>query len=138
MVGPVRQTTPQKNNLYEIYAILHESIYCQGTASRWSAERVRAEFPEVDDPDAPEIFTGEMVYPSMIEDYAALRPLREAAELLAAREDWPPLYDLDVLRRNEVHCAAAVYANDMYVERAFSEETAELVPRVRTWVTDEH
>ena len=121
-----------------IYAILHEACYTQGGASRWSAERVRAEFPEVDDPDAPVVFTGEMVYPWMFEDYAALRPLRDAAELLAAREDWPPLYDLDVLRRNEVPCAAAVYAEDMYVEREFSEETAELVPRVRTWVTEEY
>ena len=120
-----------------IYAILHESIYCQGTASKWSAERVRAEFTELDDPDTPVVFTGEMVYPWMFEDYAALRPLREAAELLAARDDWPPLYDLDALRRNEVPCAAAVYANDMYVEREFSEETAAMVG-VRTWVTDEH
>ena len=40
----------------------------------------------------PELFTGEHVYPWMFEDYGALAPLREAAELLAERE-WPRLYD---------------------------------------------
>ena len=28
-----------------LYAILHESIYCQGAASRWAAEAVRQEAP---------------------------------------------------------------------------------------------
>ena len=34
--------------------------------------------------------------------------------------------------------AAAVYAEDPYVDRAFSEETAALVPTMRTWVTNEY
>jgi pimeloyl-ACP methyl ester carboxylesterase len=118
-----------------IYAILHEACYCQGEASRWSAERLRAEFPELDEPTT---FTGEMVYPWMFEDYVQLRPLREAAHLLAGHEGWPPLYDLEVLRRNEVPCAAAIYADDMYVERAFSEETAATVRGLRAWVTDQY
>ena len=29
-----------------IFALLHEAIYMEGAASNWSAERVRAEFPE--------------------------------------------------------------------------------------------
>jgi pimeloyl-ACP methyl ester carboxylesterase len=80
-----------------LYALLHEPIYCQGEASRWSAARVAAEFAELEDPTT---FTGEMVYPWMFEEYAQLQPLREAAELLAERADWPPLYDPAVLRRN--------------------------------------
>ena len=72
---------------------------------------------------SPEHFTGEMVYPWMFEDYGALAPLREAAELLAAHE-WPRLYDGERLEANEVPVAAAVYAEDMYVERVFSEATA--------------
>ena len=67
-----------------IYAILHEPCYCEGTASNWSAERVRAEFPEFAvTPDRPVLFTGEMVYPWMFDEYRALQPLKEAAHLLA-------------------------------------------------------
>jgi hypothetical protein len=118
-----------------LYVLVHEAIYCQGEASRWSAQRIAAEFPELDDPAC---LTGEMVYPWMLEDYTRLRPLRGAAELLAERDDWPTLYDLEVLRRNEVPVVAAVYSDDMYVEHAFSEETAAIVRGTRTWVTDEY
>jgi pimeloyl-ACP methyl ester carboxylesterase len=118
-----------------LYAVVHEACYCQGESSRWSAERVRGEFAEFEDPT---MFTGEMVYPWMFEDYAALRPFRDAAQLLAEYDAWPPLYDVERLRRNEVPCAAAIYANDMYVEREFSEETAATVNGLRAWVTDEY
>ena len=87
--------------------------------------------------DTPELLTGEHVYSWMFEDYGALAPLREAAELLAAHE-WPRLYDAERLRANEVPVAAAVYADDPYVERAFSEETAALIRGARAWVTNEY
>jgi pimeloyl-ACP methyl ester carboxylesterase len=118
-----------------IYAILHEPLYCQGEASRWSAHRVAAEFAELGDPT---MFTGEMVYPWMFEDYADLRPLAAAAELLADHAEWPPLYDTAALRGNDVPCAAAIYADDMYVERRFSEETVAAVPGLRAWITNEY
>ena len=73
----------------------------------------------------------------MFEDYGALAPLRDAAELLAAHE-WPPLYDGERLEANEVPAAAAVYAEDMYVERAFSEETAARIKGLRMWLTNEY
>jgi hypothetical protein len=116
-----------------IYAILHEACYADGGATRWSAERMLPAAYE----EQPELFTGEHVYPWMFEDHGALAPLREAAELLAAHE-WPRLYDADRLRANEVPVAAAIYADDMYVERAFSEETAALVGGLRPWLTDEY
>jgi hypothetical protein len=72
----------------------------------------------------------------MFEDYGALAPLREAAELLAAKE-WPRLYDGDRLEANDVPAAAAVYAEDMYVERSFSEETAARIKGLRIWLTNE-
>jgi hypothetical protein len=90
---------------------------------------------EADWPD--DYFTGEMVYPWMFEEYARLRPLATAAELLAEVDDWPALYDVDVLRRNAVPVAAAVYEEDMYVERAFSLETAETIG-ARVWLTSEY
>ncbi len=63
--------------------------------------------------------------------------MREAADLLAEHE-WPRLYDPERLRENEVPVAAAIYAEDLYVERAFSEETAAHVRGLRPWVTNEY
>jgi len=121
-----------------IYVVLHEMCYTQGAASHWAAERVRAEFPEADwAPGKPPSFTGEMVYPWMFDDYPGLRPLREAAELLAREERWPALYDAARLARNTVPCVAAVYAEDMYVPRAPSEQTAAAIPGMKVWLTNE-
>jgi pimeloyl-ACP methyl ester carboxylesterase len=115
-----------------IYAILHEASWADGGATRWSAARVLpAEYD-----DDPELFTGEHVYPWMFEDYGALAPLRDAAELLAEHE-WPRLYDPDRLGENDVPAAAAIYADDMYVERAFSEDTAGRIRGLRPWLTSE-
>ena len=122
-----------------IYAILHESIYCEDTASNWSAERVRSEYPEFEiTRDKPVFFTGEMVYPWMFEEYKYLRPLKEAAEILATYEGWPRLYNKSVLQSNTVPCAAVIYYNDMYVERTLSEETARNIRGIKLWVTSEH
>lgn len=122
-----------------IFAILHESIYCQGTASAWAAERLRSEYPQFEpSPDKPIYFTGEMIYPWMFEEYPQLRPLRAAADLLANYTGWPSLYDVNVLRRNRVPCAAAVYYDDMYVERVYSEETAAAIQGIRLWITNEY
>ncbi len=115
-----------------LYAVVHEACYADGCATRWSAERVMP-----DDLETPDSFTGEHVYPWMFDDYGALEPLGEAAHLLADHA-WPPLYDADQLRANEVPSAAAIYVNDMYVERQFSEETASLIPNMRPWITNEY
>jgi pimeloyl-ACP methyl ester carboxylesterase len=126
-----------------LYAVLHEACYAQGAATLWAAERVRAEFPEFDaaaclDGDAPLLFTGEMIYPWMIDNDPALQPLREAAELLAEKEDWPPLCDPTRLAANEVPAAAAVYYEDMYVPAKLSTRTADRIGGLRAWVTNEY
>ncbi len=129
-----------------LYALLHEACYAQGAATRWSAQRIRAEFPAFDpgpvlDAEAgaaPLPFTGEMIYPWMIDADPVLRPLREAAELLAERDSWPPLYDPSRLAANEVPVAAAVYYDDMYVDRELSMRTAASIRGLRTWVTSEY
>ncbi|MGW2252744.1 alpha/beta fold hydrolase [Kitasatospora sp. NPDC001660] len=129
-----------------LYAVLHESIYGQrsvdGGGTVWSAERIRKEFPAFDaraalDSDAPVLFTGEMIYPWMFDTDPALRPLKEAADLLATRNDWPDLYDPQRLAANEVRVVAAVYHDDMYVDTADSLETARAVRGLRTWITNE-
>jgi pimeloyl-ACP methyl ester carboxylesterase len=126
-----------------LYAALHEPCYAQGVATGWSAQRVRAEFAGFDpaaalDGGAPLLFTGEMIYPWMFDLDPALRPLRDAASLLAARDDWPALYDAGRLAANEVPAAAAVYFNDMYVPAELSVPAGQAIAGLRAWVTSEY
>jgi hypothetical protein len=126
-----------------LYAALHEPCYAQGAATRWSAQRIRAEFPEFDPGAAlegaePLLFTGEMIYPWMFEQDPVLRPVQEAAGLVAEYSGWPALYDAARLAANEVPVAAAVYFDDMYVPRELSVPTAEAIRGLRAWVTNEY
>jgi pimeloyl-ACP methyl ester carboxylesterase len=126
-----------------LYAVLHEACYAQGSATKWSAQRVRPEFPAFDpgpalDGSAPLLFTGEMIYPWMVKADPVLRPLRAAADLLAERDSWPPLYDPARLGGNDVPAAAAVYFADMYVDRDDSLRTRAAIRGLRPWVTNEY
>ena len=114
-----------------IYATLHESSYADGVPTRWSAARLLP-----DDVEREGFFTAEHVFPWMWEEYGALRPHRAAADLLA-EHTWPRLYDADRLRQNDVPVAATIYVNDLYVERAFAEETAATIRGLRPWITNE-
>jgi pimeloyl-ACP methyl ester carboxylesterase len=116
-----------------LYAVLHEACIADGGSTRWWAQRT---MPEEFTHDTS-LFTGEHVFPWFFEDSAALAPLREAAELLAAWE-WPRLYDEDRLAINDVPVAAAVYADDMYVPSELSLETARRVRGMRVWLTNEY
>lgn len=128
---------------HPLYALVHEACYGQGERpTAWSAERVRAEFPQFDAAktltgDGPLLFTGESIHPWTFDTDPALRPLRDTAEELAARTDWAPLYDPKRLAANEVPVAAAIYHDDMYVDTAHSLRTARAIRGLRTWVTDE-
>ncbi|MGZ8737362.1 MAG: alpha/beta fold hydrolase [Nocardioides sp.] len=115
-----------------LYAVIHEACYADGHATRWSAERV---MPDDFREDRTRL-TGEHVFRSIFEDDSRLAPLADAAAIIAEHE-WPRLYDADVLREVDVPCAAAIYAEDAYVDRVFSEETARLLPGLRPWVTNE-
>jgi proline iminopeptidase len=120
-----------------LYALLHESIYGQREATEWAAWRVLRDFPEFG-PDAVEpLLTGEMVYPWYFEQDSALRPLRNVAQLLAAKSDWKPLYDPTRLAANSVPVAAAVYSEDIYVDRELSLETAAAVRGLRVWESED-
>jgi pimeloyl-ACP methyl ester carboxylesterase len=114
-----------------LFAAIHEACYADGSATRWSAERLLPSELE------PEAFTGEHIFSWMFEDYGALRPLREAAEILADHE-WPRLYDEGRLAANSVPTAAVIYANDMYVPRDLSEDTVARVGAAQAWLTNEY
>ncbi|MCQ4211809.1 alpha/beta fold hydrolase [Streptomyces longispororuber] len=128
---------------HPLYAVVHEAIYAQGgRATDWSAERVRGEFPQFDGEKTlasggPLLFTGESVHPWQFDLDPALRPLREAAHLLASRTEWAPLYDPVRLAANEVPVAAAVYHDDMYVDTEHALRTAAAIRGLRPWVTNE-
>eukprot|EP00918_Siedleckia_nematoides_P019783 GHVU01042121.1.p1 GENE.GHVU01042121.1~~GHVU01042121.1.p1 ORF type:complete len:280 (-),score=70.15 GHVU01042121.1:97-843(-) len=129
-----------------LYVLLHEAIYCDGgeTASRWSAHRVMQRFPEYDWSRQLEAhkhinFTGEAVFPWMMEDYHHLSPLARLAEAVATKTDWETLYDVPALRRcSSVPVVAVVYYDDIHVERSFSEHTAHMIPSCKLWITNEY
>ncbi|KAD7477085.1 hypothetical protein E3N88_00221 [Mikania micrantha] len=127
-----------------LYALLHESIYCQGAASRWAAHQVRTEHENKLDAvkaakeGRPVFLTGEMVYPWMFDEIHALKPFKEAANLLAEKTDWPPLYNKTTLNKNKVPVAAAVYYEDMFVNVNLAMETAAEIAGIRLWVTNEY
>jgi hypothetical protein len=89
-------------------------------------------------PHTPPCCSGEMIYPWMFGTDPALRPLRDAAELLAGRDSRPDLYDAARLRANGVPVAAAVYRDDMYMDREHLVRTAEVIRALRPWVTSEY
>lgn len=130
-----------------LYALMHESIYCQGDVpSMWAAWRMResAEYNDVFNPitavtqDKKIYFTGEMVFPWMFDDFAELRKVRETAQALARCKDWTSLYDVHVLGSNKVPVAAACYFEDMFVSFELTQETLEKIPHVRQYVTNEY
>lgn len=122
-----------------IFSLMQEACYTQQAASNWSADRLLAEYPEFNlDRKEPILFTGEMIYPWMFDTYPQLKPFKTAADLLAKDTNWPLLYDVEKLKQNRVPVAAAVYFDDMYVHREFSEETARIVPNMKLWVTNQY
>jgi pimeloyl-ACP methyl ester carboxylesterase len=117
---------------------LQEYSYAAGAATRWAAQREYDRRPEFAADARPVLLTAEMMFPWMFREFSLLRPFAEAADLLAAKDDWPPLYDLDRLACNEVPLCAAVYYDDLYVDSELQLQTIEQVGNARAWVTNEH
>ena len=116
---------------HPLFWVLHEAIYAHGGATAWAAQRV------LDERGSEPLLLAEMVLPWHFEADPSLRPFAAVADLLAHADDWPALYDLGQLARNEVPVTAAIYLDDVYVESAYSIETASEVRGMRTWVTNE-
>lgn len=121
-----------------IYAILHEPIYNTGNAAQWSAERQLAASVHYGKASAssPLNFTTEMITHSHFADCAELRPLLEAAEILAADKDWPALYDTAQLACNSVPVFAAVYHDDLYVDFDTSMATAKSIKGCKVFISN--
>lgn len=126
-----------------IYAILHEPIYCEGEAPRWSAHRMMEDhyadtfsLDKAAEGGEPIFFTGEMIYPWMFEDYTELRKVQDVAERVAADSDWSSLFDTEQLAKNEVPVYAASYVEDMYVDFDLSMQTAKAIKGCKVFTTN--
>ncbi|OJD15448.1 hypothetical protein AJ78_04289 [Emergomyces pasteurianus Ep9510] len=121
-----------------LYAVLHEAIYCQGEASNWCADRLISKYSRFHNnaDGSPVFFTGEMVFPHMFESSNELRQVKEAADIIAAYDEWPDLYDEAQLARNEVPVFSATYVDDMYVHYALASETAAKIKGCKQFVTN--
>jgi len=131
-----------------IYFWLHESIYADGKrrkeenlvdiATKWSAnavyentstrsgEAIEDEYDyrltSHEDNEQPVLFSGEMIFPWMTEDYKEIGGIgcNALAHALANKDDWGSLYDAEhmraVLGDGRTRSAAAIYYDDLYVD----------------------
>ena len=76
--------------------------------------------------------------PWMFDEIRALKPFRGAVHQLARRPLASPFYDARQLAANRVPVAALIYFDDMYVDAELSLATAEAIPRLRYWITNEY
>src|SRR5699024_237253 len=76
-------------------------------------------------------------FPWMFEEIRLLRGFAPAVRRLAAREEWPALYDETRLAANEGPVAAAVSYDDMYVDAQRQLDTLSRVGNATYWVTNE-
>ena len=83
-------------------------------------------------------FTGEMVFPFMLETNVRLQPLYKVAHLLHEKKDWSKLYCKKTLKENKVPVASLSYYDDMFVDVHLSQETVDATANVRHWVTSEY
>ncbi|HEV2507549.1 MAG TPA: alpha/beta fold hydrolase [Mesorhizobium sp.] len=121
-----------------LFAALHEAAYIQGKgATNWSAERLRADFPEFAEDRRPLLFTGEMIYPWMFDDIAGLRPFKAGADRLAQRRQHSALYNTVRLAENDIPVSAVIYHDDMFVDAELSLQTAARVGNLDFWITNE-
>ncbi|KAI0200057.1 alpha/beta-hydrolase [Astrocystis sublimbata] len=131
-----------------IYTLLHEPCWCfgPGVAGKWAAERVGQRIPEFqwlrnDWPgpaslgDQPLFFSGEMIFPFHFETCSGLVEMKETAHVLANYDEWPSLYNIEQLGKNEVPVYAASY-NDMYVDAGMARATASRIKDIKVFETN--
>jgi pimeloyl-ACP methyl ester carboxylesterase len=121
-----------------IWALQEFTYGGPGHVTAWAAERTYAKDPRFAADSDPLLFTGEMMFPWMFREIGALRPFAEAAEILAAYDSWPALFEPDRLASNEVPLVAAVYADDMYVPSDLQMESLDAIGNARGWLTNEY
>ena len=123
-----------------LYALMHEPLYARGSASKWSADRILSQdsrFVKVSlDGPEPVLFTGEMIFQDMFNDFDELTPLKRTANILAFDSDWPELYDEARLAKNEVPVYSVTYIHDMYVHYDLALDTASKIRNCKNFVSN--
>lgn len=111
-----------------IYALLHESIYCEGIASNWAAETVMlGENNRPDKNDIAKFFLGENVLRRSFEIVEDLKPLSGLMDALMSYENWSQQFDVQTLQNCEVPVVGTIYKNDAAVVASFAKSSAELL-----------
>ena len=98
-----------------------------GCATGWTADRLYAREPAFASRARPFHFYGEVFFPWMFRQYAALAPFAEVAEALARYTGWTSLYDLEQLERNTVPVHAVAAAGDLYFPATQQVRTAQRI-----------
>ena len=113
----------------------------QNEASRWSAQRLLAEFPEFSNgPGEGFRWCPDPVYwrDDLSVDVDQHPQLQSRSAQIAAKAGLADALRRWRLKQNRVRSRRRCTTNDMYVHREFSEETAALVPNIKLWVTSEY
>ena len=116
-----------------IYAILHEACWADGGATELVGERL---LPPAEYAEDPTVHRRARLPLDVRSRSPALAPLREPPTCSPSTRG--PALRRRSLARNDVPAAAAIYAEDMYVERTFSEQTAPPGRGLRPWITNEY
>lgn len=117
---------------HPLYAVLHESIYANGFASRWGADKAYAKSKTFQGKQGKIYFHGETIRRNAFKDYCMLKPFKKAADILAKKQ-WPKLYDMKQLKKNKVPVFCLQYAEDMYVNSKLCDKALKGIPKVKVW-----
>lgn len=126
----------QATNFWEadpLYAVLHESIYCNGFGNHWAADQAMQGIESFSEQQTIPYFSGEMVRQKMFHDYIGLQPFSKVVELLAQKNDWAKLYDLERLENNSVPVGTLLIKDDLYVNYDLSLAALKHIKNVRIW-----
>lgn len=72
----------------------------------------------------------------MFESYPELKAMEKVAQIVAAYDDWPKLYDEEQLAKNTVPVYSATYVNDMYVDYKLATDTASKIKNCKQFITN--
>lgn len=111
-----------------LYALLHESLYCDNQASSWASQSVMIEEnarPATD--ELNKFFLGENVLKNSFSAVDELKPLMPIMEDVMAYDKWNPQFDKVMLSTSETPVIGVVYENDAAVSREYSLETASIL-----------
>ena len=115
-----------------LYALLHESIYCDGGSSGWAAQQVTRRPPGAvaRRPAAAADRRGDL--PVDVRGRRRADPAARGRRAAWRRTSGRPSTTTTASAKNDVPVAAAVFHDDMYVESAFSLDAASRIGNARS------